>query len=202
MKRDRLWRALFLRQEKIPDSDCQQAIFAASDQSGIRLHIEASLPQLMKHREIVEDRFGNAVFREQAEAAIERRLNYSLLFEHVGERPIAHAVDKSIALSNGVSEPRSHERAIGHFWLIAVVGVELAPDQWKLGVWRGGNLIVHFLHRTAHHLGPRNIFVRTENVFGFVVAVDMRGDEINRDIFLFAMREKTVGPSSLRGCRS
>src|ERR1700736_6460494 len=140
MERDRLWRALFLRQEKIPHGDGERAIFAASDQNGVRLYIETRLAQLMEHREIVEGSLGNAVFREQAEATIERRFNDSLLFEHVGERPITHAVDQSIALSNGVSQPRSHERAIGHFRLIAVIGIEFAPDQRDLGIWRCGNL--------------------------------------------------------------
>ena len=37
----------------------------------------------------------------------------------------------------------------------------------------------------------RDLFVRAEDVFGFVVAVDVSGDEIDGNVFLFAVGQET-----------
>ena len=41
--------------------------------------------------------------------------------------------------------------------------------------------------------------MRAEDVFRFVVAVDVGGDEIDRNVLLFGVGEKFIGPTRLRG---
>src|SRR5258708_24846221 len=103
----------------------------------------------MQHGKVIEGGFRSTTLSEQAEAPVKRCLDYSLLLKYVGEGPVAHAVHQSVALTNGVGQPRSHERAVGHLRLIAVVGVELAPDQRDFGIGGSGDLAAHFLNRAV-----------------------------------------------------
>ena len=47
--------------------------------------------------------------------------------------------------------------------------------------------LVHFFDRAADHLIARNVFVGIEDVAGFVVAVDMRGNKIERHVRLLGV---------------
>ena len=58
---------------------------------------------------------------------------------------------------------------------------------------------MNFFDCAADHARSRNIFVRAENVFGFVVAIDVGGGKIHGNVFFFAVREETVHPSCLCG---
>jgi len=57
---------------------------------------------------------------------------------------------------------------------------------------------MHFVHGAADHFVARNVFVRAEDVFRFVVSVDVGGNEIDGDILFFAVRQEAVGPGGLR----
>ena len=41
--------------------------------------------------------------------------------------------------------------------------------------------------------------MRAEDVFDFIVAVDVAGDEVDGNIFVFAVSQEAVGPGGLRG---
>jgi hypothetical protein len=58
---------------------------------------------------------------------------------------------------------------------------------------------MHFLDRPANHRVARNFFVGAENILRAVVAVDVTGDEIDRNFLLRTMLQKGVRPGSLRG---
>ncbi len=118
-------------------------------------------------------RFGNAALGEQTEAAIKRRLHHALLFKNIGEGPVTHHFREAVALANGVGHPRSHESCVRDGGLVHVAGVEFAPNERSVRVGRSGDLVVNFFDRAANHAGAGNIFVRAEDVFGFVVAVDV-----------------------------
>ena len=62
---------------------------------------EAAIAELMQHGEGVEGGLGDAVFGDQAEAAVERGLDDALLFEDVGEGPVAHRFGEAVALADG-----------------------------------------------------------------------------------------------------
>src|SRR4029077_9342830 len=59
-----------------------------------------------------------------------------------------------------------------------------------------------FLHCAAHHFVTWNIFVRGEDVLGTVVAVNVRGNEVHRHVFLFAVLNEGVSPGGLRRRRA
>src|ERR1700737_1571179 len=118
MERHCFWRTRLLGQEQVPDRNCERAVLTASYESRIRLHIQAGIAKPMQDCEIVEGGFGNAVLGEQAEPSIKRCFDYSLFFEYVGEGPVAHAVDQSVALSNSTAHPGPHKPPAGHLWLV------------------------------------------------------------------------------------
>src|SRR5438270_7294570 len=51
----------------------------------------------------------------------------------------------------------------------------------------------------ADHFVARNLFVGAEDVFGGVVGVDVRTDEVDGDVVLFAVLEEGCGPGGLCG---
>src|SRR3981189_1805071 len=105
----------------------------------------------MQHRECVESGLGDAAFRAETEAAIERSLEDALLFEDVGEAPVAHGFGEAIALADGASEPRSHVDAVGYVRFIGIAGVVLAEDERCIWKRRCGDLAVNLRDRTADH---------------------------------------------------
>src|SRR6266404_5262456 len=142
---------------------------------------------MMQYREIIERRFGDAALREDAEAAVERGFYDALLLEYVGKRPVTHHFGEAVALANGVGEKWAHVGAVCHLRLIAVVGIVFGPDERHVWIGRGGDLLMHFVYGAAHHFVARNVFVRAEDVFRFVVSVDVRGDKIYGDVLFFAV---------------
>src|SRR5271165_5323241 len=57
---------------------------------------------------------------------------------------------------------------------------------------------MHHLHRAADHLVARNILAGLEDIAGSVIAVDVRGNEIERNIVLDGMLDHGISPSRLR----
>src|SRR5882762_2132525 len=124
----------------------------------------------MQYREIVEGGFWNAALGQDAKAAIKWRLHNALLLEYIRKSPIAHHFRQTIALANGVGQERTHVSAIGHWRLIAVVGIVFGPDKRHLRIRRSGDLLMHFFYGAAYHFVARNAFVGSEDIFGFVIS--------------------------------
>ena len=186
----------------VPQRDDHAAVVAAGGQGRIGIQREAPVAQLVQHGECVERRLGDAVGRDQAEAAVERVAHDALFLEHVGERPVAHRLDLAGAHADGVGEPRPHEHGVGDVGQVGVAGVVLAEDQRQVRVGRGGDFLVHLVHRAADHVGARDILAGVEHVVGGVVAVDVRADEVDRHVVLVHVREEVGGPRGLRGGRA
>jgi hypothetical protein len=86
----------------------------------------------MQHREGAERGLRDAVDRDQAEAAVERRLDHAALLEDVGEGPVAHQVDEPVALADRGGQIGAHVDRVGDVGLVHVAGIELGPDQRQL----------------------------------------------------------------------
>src|SRR5271170_171478 len=153
----------------------------------------------MQHGEGVEGRLGDSVFGDQAEATVERGLDYALLFEDVGEGPVTHSLGEAVALTDGAGEPWSHVDAVGDVGFVGVAGVVFAEDERHFGKRRGGDLVVDLCDRAADHAVAGDLFVGAEDVFGGVVRVDVGGNEVDRDIVLLAVLEEGGDPGGLRG---
>ncbi len=61
---------------------------------------------------------------------------------------------------------------------------------------------MNFLDGAADHAIAGNIFLRSENVFGGVVGINMGGSVIDRNMFFCAVTNKSIDPCRLRGGRS
>jgi len=72
---------------------------------------------------------------------------------------------------------------IGDIGLVLVTGVEFAPDQRKAGHARRFDLVMYFIYCATDHAIPRNVFLRSENVFRRIVGIDVGGDIVERDCF-------------------
>src|SRR6266700_3413327 len=156
----------------------------------------------MEKRKVVEHRFGDAALGEQPESAVEQSLHHALFLKNIRERPVAHYFGEAVALANGVGHPRSHKGGVRHRGLVHVAGVELAPDERSVRVGGSGNLVMNFLDRAADHLRSWNVLVRAEDVFRFIVPVDVRRSKIHWNVFLLAVRQEAVHPGGLRRGRA
>ena len=153
----------------------------------------------MQHGEGVECRLGDSVLSDQAEAAVERGLGDALLFEDVGEGPVAHSLGEAVALADGAGEPWAHVDGVGDVGFIGVAGVVFAEDERHFGKRRGGDFVVNLRDRAADHAIAGNLLAGAEDVFGGVVGVDVSGDEVDRDIVLLTVLEEGGDPGGLRG---
>jgi len=121
-----------LRRRIVPYRNSERAIFSARDQSRIGIYFQPLVAQFMQQLERIKCWLGNAVRCDQPEPTVERRLHHSLLLENIGEGPILHDVDQTIALPYGVGKPWPHVGGICDIVLIHVAGIELAPDQRQI----------------------------------------------------------------------
>src|SRR6266849_4047326 len=128
----------------------------------------------MQQGEIVECWLWNAALSQDAKASVKWRLNNALLLEYVRKSPIAHHFRQTIALANCVGQEWTHVGTVGHRRLIAVVGIVFGPNERNFWIRRGGDLLMHFFYGPAHHLVARNILVGAEDIFRFVISVDVR----------------------------
>ena len=152
---------------------------------------------MVEKSEVVEARLVDAELGAQPEVALEWAGERTALFEDVGEGPEAHHLHLSVALADGVGHPRTHVRRVGHLRFIHVAGIELRPEQGQTGHGRGADLVVNLLHGAAHHLVARDRFMRAKHVFGLVVSVDVRRNEVHGNLVLRAVTDKGVGPGRL-----
>src|SRR5437588_234717 len=92
----------------VPERDDQRTVGAAGEERPLRGAGEALLAELMEQRERVEGGLGDTPRSEQPEASVERRLHHTLLLEDVGEGPVGHVLDESVALADRLREPGTH----------------------------------------------------------------------------------------------
>ena len=169
---------------QVPYRHHQRTIRGASRQRRIGIESEAITSQLVQKFERGKGRLGNSSGSDQSIATVERFFHHALFFENIREAPVRHLVHQPVALPDGVGHPRPHIYGVGNLRLVLVTGVELAPDQRQRGQGRSLDLIMHLLYRPAHHAVARNVFIGAKHVFCAVVAVNVGGDEIHRNVLL------------------
>jgi len=97
-----------------------------------------------------------------------------------------------------VGHPGAHISGVGDVRFVHVAGVEFAPDQRKIRTSGGGDLIVNLAHGAADHL-VRGICSCVPKRRLRIIAVDVRGDEVHRDVFFYGVLDEAIGPGGL-GC--
>jgi len=86
--------------------------------------------------------------------------------------------------------------------MICIAGVELAPDEWNVRARGVKDLLMHLLHGVADHLVGQDGAVVMKYVFGGVVAIDMRGYEVERHMIFGGVRYHVADPCRLRRGRA
>ena len=185
----------------VPESKGEGAVGGAcgDDVVGFGGDGEALCAEVVEHGEGIEGGLGDAVFGEDAEAAVEGGADDALLFEDVGEGPVAHALCEAVALVDGGGEPGAHVDGVGDVGLVGVAGVVLGEDERELGVGGLEDLLVDLGDGAADHLVAGNVLVGVEHVVGGVVAVNVGADEVDGDVCLLDVGEEVGNPAGLGG---
>src|ERR1051325_11399448 len=156
----------------------------------------------MQQFERAECRLWNSALGHEAITPVERLYDDTCLIEYIRKSPQGKHGGQAITFANIISEPWSHEGAIGYLGLSQVGRIVLGYDDRRL--WSGGpaHLFVNLPNCRRDHIFAGCRRGVTKPVNGVFVAVDMSGNKVERDSRLRAMLNETIHPGGLRGGRA
>ena len=177
------------------------ALFVGGDDDVVRRVGEPRLAEAMQKLEADIGGFGYAAGSHQTEAAVEWSF-----------RPGPCSSKTSLKVQKDIMAVRpSHSRMVlaragpnvGGVEKLQIAGahIEFADDERKVGALRVQNLVVHLLGSAPDHIFEGDGFfrIRAEDLCGLFTAIDVAGDEVERNIVRNGMGDQVADPGSLRG---